>query len=460
VTTQHLTDRRDFIKYAGAATALSALTVPRVFGQAGVGHTLQIVLIGCGGRGTGAVVDALTAASYPTKLVAMADVFQHRLDESYGALEQQYQSTPDLVRVPEDKRFVGFDAYKKAMDCLRPGDIAILATPLAFRGLHFQYAIDRGLNVFMEKPIVADSVKAKQMLELAKKADEKNLKVSVGLMIRHCHARQELHKRISDGAIGDLIAMRAYRMHGPVGSCFSTAKPKDRDELPWQIERFHSFIWASGGLFNDFYVHQIDEVCWMKNAWPIKAQALGGRHFRGDYVDQNFDNYSVEYTFDDGTKFFFDGRTMIGTRNDMSSIVHGTKGSGIVSTSGHFPGKCRIFKDQHQEKASTVWAYPQPEQNPYTLEWKDLIEAITENKPHNEVPRAVQACLISNMGRMSAHTGQEITFEQILACPHEMAPGVADFTMKGPAPVMPNAEGKYPVPMPGVNTDREYGTKA
>ena len=460
MTKQHLTDRRDFIKYAGAATALSALTVPRVFGQAGLGHTLQIALIGCGGRGTGAVADALTAASYPTKLVAMADVFQQRLDESYGALEQQYQSSPHLVEVPEEKRFVGFDAYKKAMDCLRPGDIAILATPLAFRWLHFQYAIDLGLNVFMEKPIIADSVTGKRMLELAKKADEKNLKVGVGLMIRHCKARQELHKRISDGQIGDLVAMRAYRMHGPVGSCFSTAKPKDRDELPWQIERFHSFLWASGGLFNDFYVHQIDEVCWMKNAWPVKAQALGGRHFRGDYVDQNFDNYSVEYTFEDGAKFFFDGRTMIGTRNDMSSIVHGTKGSGIVSTSGHFPGKCRIFKNQLQEKASTVWAYPQPEQSPYTLEWKDLIAAVTENKPYNEVPRAVQACLVSNMGRMAAHTGQEITFEQILACPHEMAPGVADFTTKGPAPVMPNAEGKYPVPKPGVITDREYGTKA
>jgi predicted dehydrogenase len=464
VTKQHLTDRRDFIKFAGAgaATALSALAVPRVFGAAGANHQLQIALIGCGGRGTGAVVDALTAGglTYPTKLVAMGDVFQHRLDESYNALEQQYQSTPDLLSVPDDKRFVGFDAYKKAMDCLRPGDIAIMATPLAFRGLHFQYAIDRGLNVFMEKPLVADSVKGKQMLDLAKKADEKNLKVGVGLMIRHCHARQELHKRISDGAIGDIIAMRAYRMHGPVGSCFSTAKPKDRDELPWQIERFHSFLWASGGLFNDFYVHQIDECCWMKNAWPIKAQALGGRHFRGDYVDQNFDNYSVEYTFDDGSKFFFDGRTMIGTRNDMSSIVHGTKGSGIVSTSGHFPGKCRVFKDQHQDKASTVWTAAQPEKNPYTLEWQDLISAITENKPYNEVPRAVQACLVANMGRMAAHTGQEITFDQILACPHEMAPNVGEFTYKSPAPVMPNAEGKYPVPMPGVNSDREYGTKA
>ena len=105
-------------------------------------HNLQIALIGCGGRGTGAVVDALTAASYPTKLVAMADVFQHRLDESYDALEQQYQSNPISFDVPEDKRFIGFDAYKKAMDCLRPGDIAILATPLAFRWVHFQYAID------------------------------------------------------------------------------------------------------------------------------------------------------------------------------------------------------------------------------------------------------------------------------------------------------------------------------
>jgi predicted dehydrogenase len=454
------TDRREFIKIAGAATALSTLAVPRVFAQAGANHNLQIALVGCGGRGTGAVVDALTAASYPTRLVAMGDVFQHRLDESYHALEQQYQGKPELVHVPEDKKFVGFDAYKKAMDALRPGDIVILATPLAFRWLHFEYAIDRGLHVFMEKPIIADGPSAKRMLELAKKADDKNLKVAVGLMIRHCRARQELHQRITDGQIGDLIAMRAYRMHGPVGSCFSTRKPKDRDELPWQIERFHSFLWASGGLFNDFYVHQIDEVCWMKNAWPVKAQALGGRHFRGDYVDQNFDNYSVEYTFDDGAKFFFDGRTMIGTRNDMSSIVHGTKGSGIVSTSGHFPGKCRIFKGQLQDRASMDWAFPQPEQSPYVLEWKDLLEANTEDKPHNEVPRSVQACLVSNMGRMAAHTGQEITFDQILNCPHDMAPGVAEFTMKGPAPVMPDADGKYPVPMPGVNSDREYGATA
>jgi predicted dehydrogenase len=453
-------DRRQFIKAAGAISALGALNVPRVFGQAGAGHSLQLALIGAGGRGTGAAADALTVSNYPIKLVAMADLFSHRLDESYAALTQGFAAKPELIDVPEERKFIGFDAYKKAMDVLRPGDIAIFASPLAFRWVHFQYAIEKGLNVFMEKPLVADGPTAKRMFDLAKKADAKNLKCGVGLMIRHCRGRQELHKRISDGEIGDLIGMRACRMHGPVGSCFSTAKPKDREELPWQIERFHSFIWASGGLFSDFYIHQIDEVCWMKNAWPVKAQALGGRHYRDDFVDQNFDSYVVEYTFADGTTYFFEGRTMIGCRNDMSSVVNGTKGSAIVSTSGHFPGKVRTFKGQRQVRADVAWAFPQPEENPYLLEWKDLIEAVVHDEPYNEVPRGVEASLASNMGRMAAHTGQEITYEQMLNCPHEMAPGVADFATNGPAPVMPDADGKYPVPMPGVNRDREYETKA
>jgi len=457
----HKANRREFIKVAGAVSAISALGVPKVFAGAGANHALQLALVGAGGRGTGAVVDALNASTYPIKLAAMADIFQHRLDGSYSALAQSYQAKPELVEVPEERRFIGFDAYKKAMDVLQPGDIVILATPLAFREVHYKYAIDRGLHVFMEKPVVADGPTGKRMIELAKEADAKKLKSAVGLMVRHCRARQELYKRIQDGEIGDLISMEACRMHGPVGtSCFSTRKPKDRDELPWQIERFHSFIWASGGLFSDFYVHQIDEVCWMKNAWPVKASALGGRHFRGDYVDQNFDTYAVEYTFDDGAKYYFNGRTMLGCRNDMSSVVHGTKGSAIVSNSGHTPGECRTFKGQKRDRSDVVWAFPQPEESPYVLEWKDLIQAIVSDAPYNEVPRGVEASLITSMGRMAAHTGQEITYEQMLNSPHELAPGVADFTEKGPAPVMPNADGKYAVPTPGVNRDREYAATA
>ena len=454
-TNKPQTDRRDFIKTTGIATALGSVAIPRVFGQDS-DSTIQLALVGCGGRGAGAAADALHVTNAPTKLVAMADVFEKNLENKHVALKNQFEETPEKVEVSKEHQFIGFDAYKKAMDVLRPNDIVILTTPLAFRWVHFKYAIERGLNVFMEKPVIADGPSAKRMFELANKADEKNLKCGVGLMVRHCRGRQELHQRIQDGQIGDIINMRAYRMHGPVASCFSKRKPEGEPEVMFQIRRFHSFIWASGGLFSDFYIHQIDETSWMKNAWPVKAQALGGRHYREDYVDQNFDSYAVEYTYPDGSKLFFDGRTMLGCRNDMSSIVHGSKGSAIVSTSGHTPGKVRIFSGQRQHRREVVWAYPQPEKNPYRLEWEDLVDAIINDKPYNEVPRGVEASLATSMGRMAAHTGQEITFEQMLNCPHEFAPGVAEMTNDGSAPVMPDADGKYPVPMPGVNKETEY----
>ncbi|MEZ6098384.1 MAG: Gfo/Idh/MocA family oxidoreductase [Pirellulaceae bacterium] len=445
------------MKTASVASALSAVTIPRVFAQEGANSsTIQLAIVGCGGRGTGAVADALHVTNAPTQLVAMADVFDNRMQESHQALKDNFADKPEKLAVTPEHMFLGFDAYRKAMDALRPGDIVILTTPLAFRWVHYQYAIERGLNVFMEKPVIADGPSAQRMFALAKLADAKNLKCGVGLMVRHCRGRQELHKRISDGEIGDIINMRAYRMHGPVASAFSKRKPEGEQEVMWQIRRFHSFIWASGGLFSDFYIHQIDETCWMKNAWPIKAQALGGRNYREDYVDQNFDSYSVEYTFEDGSKLFFDGRTMNGCYNDMSSVVHASKGSAIVSTSGHTPGRVRTFKGQNQDRRDVVWAFPQPEKNPYELEWEDLVDAIINDKPYNEVPRGVEASLVTSMGRMAAHTGQEITFEQMLNCPHEFAPGVAEMTADGPAPVMPDADGKYPIPMPGINRDREY----
>lgn len=452
---RHRTNRRSFIKTAGAISALAA--VPRnVFALHGANSTIQVALVGCGGRGTGAVADALLVKSTPLKLVAMADVFEHRLATSDTTLRQVFAETPDKIDVLQDQKFIGFDAYRKAMDVLRPGDIVILATPLAFRELHFKYAIERGVHVFMEKPLTADGPTSVRMFELAKLADEKNLKCGVGLMIRHCRARQELHSRIADGEIGDLIAMRAYRMHGPLVTCFSKRKPQERRELMWQIERFHSFLWASGGLFSDFNIHQIDETSWMKNAWPIKASGIGGRHYRKDYVDQNFDVYSVEYTYPDGTKLFFNSRIMPGCNNNMSSIVHGSKGSAIVSTSGHTPGKVRTFSGQRQVHSDLLWAFPQPEQNPYQLEWIDLVDAIINDLPYNEVQRGVEASLVTSMGRMAAHTGQEITYEQMLHCSDEFSPNTSSITPDGPAPVMPDADGRYPEPMPGILKSSEY----
>ena len=446
--------RRAFLKTLGAATAVGAMATPKV--HAGEENEIRLALVGCGGRGTGAIGDAFSVTAAPLRLVALADVFQNRVDDSHQTLSEYFADSPDKLDVPSENKFVGFDAYKKAMDQLRPGDIVALATPLAFRPLHYAYAIEKGLHVFMEKPVIADGPSAKRMLDLAKQADEKNLKCGVGLMVRHCRGRQELFDRIQNGEIGDLINMRAYRMHGPVASCFSKPKPANEPELMFQIRRFHSFIWASGGLFSDFNIHQIDETCWMKDAWPVKAQGVGGRHYRGDSIDQNFDNYSIEYTFADGSKLFFTSRIMKGCNNDMSSVVHGSNGSAIVSTSGHTPGKVKIFSGQRQHRKDVVWAYPQPEKNPYQLEWHDLVDAIIEDKPYNEVPRGVQASLVTSMGRMAAHTGQIITYDQMLNCPHEFAPGIADFTPTGPAPVMPNEQGLYPVPAPGLLTETEY----
>jgi len=454
---QTKTDRRTFIQAVGAATALGSVVVPRVYAKEGkdIG-VIQVALVGCGGRGTGATADALHVKAASLKLVAMADVFEHRLKTSHEAITNEFEKQPDKIAVPEDQRFNGFDSYKKAIDVLNPGDIVILATPLAFRGLHYAYAIQRGINVFMEKPVIADGPSARRMFELAKKADEKGIKSAVGLMVRHCRGRRELYDRIQNGEIGDIINMRAYRMHGPVGSCFAKPKPADKSEVMFQIENFHSFLWASGGLFSDFYIHQIDETCWMKNAWPVKAQALGGRHYRGDAIDQNFDNYAVEYTFDDGSKLFFDGRTMSGCRNDMSSVVHASNGSAIVSSSGHSPGRVRTFSGQRQHRKEVTWAFPQPETSPYRLEWEDLVEAIINNEPYNEVPRGVEASLVTSMGRMSAHTGQEITYDQMLNCAHEFAPNLADLTADGPAPLKPDEVGKYPVPQPGILRESEF----
>ena len=444
--------RREFLKNTGRVAAASALVggaIPHV--HAAEDNTIKVVLVGCGGRGTGAAANALAVENGPIKLVAMADVFENRLTSSYNRLKK---IGGDNVDVPEDRRFIGFDAYKNAVACLGPGDVAIFATPPGFRWVHFTEAIAKGVNVFMEKPVTVDGPTTRRMIDLAKKAEEKNLKVGVGLMVRHCNGRKQLKERIDSGAIGDIIAMRAYRMAGPMVG-FAGPKPDGISELMYQIQQFHSFLWASGGTFNDFYIHQIDECSWMKGAWPTEAKASGGRHYRGESIDQNFDNYSVEYTYPDGGKLFYYGRNVAGCHNEFASYAHGSKGSAIISTSSHHPGKVRIFKGQTFDKADCVWGPPE-EPNPYQLEWNDLIDAIRTDKPYNEVERGATASMVSSMGRMAAHTGQIITFDQILNGDHEFAPDADKLTIDGPAPVTMGSDGKYPIPMPGINKKREY----
>lgn len=283
--------RREFLTKTtrtASVSALAGIALPHV--HAASTDTIQIALVGCGGRGTGAATDALNVTNGPMKLVAMADVVPAKMNSSYDKLKTQFG---DKVDVPQERRFLSFDAYKQAMDALKPGDVVILGTPPAFRWVQFNYAIEKGLHCFMEKPVTVDGPTTKRMLKLAEAASAKNLKVGVGLMVRHCRSRQELLKRIQDGQIGDIIAMRGYRMGQGGGT--AGPRPADESELVYQVRRFHAFLWLSGGVFSDYYIHQIDECSWMKGAWPVEAHAVGGRHYRGDSLDQNFDTYSVQY---------------------------------------------------------------------------------------------------------------------------------------------------------------------
>ena len=428
--------RREFLNDAGGIAATTLLASHALGGvHWGGSDTVQVGVVGCGGRGTGAVVDGLSVTRGPMRLVAMADVFEDRMTSSHRALTERFDDESDVA---QDRRHIGFDGYRHVMDALNPGDVVILATPPAFRWVHFKYAVEKGLNVFMEKPLSVDGPSSRKMLELAEQAREKNLKVGVGLMSRHSRALQELKRRVEDGELGEIITQHGYRMQGAIATFRSPPVPAGMSELEYQIRRFHSFLWASGGAYNDFFIHIIDQLCWMKGAWPVKAQALGGRHYktRRDgvaYVDQNLDTYAVEYTYPDGTKLMFDGRNMEGCLEKFSSFMLGTKGSAIVSNNGDCGLPSRIYGSHDFSRENLVWTseVARDQRNPYQNEWNDLIDAIREDRPYNEAKRGIEASLVCNMGRMAAHTGREITFEEMLACEHEFAPGVAELTVGG-----------------------------
>ncbi|TWU26712.1 Inositol 2-dehydrogenase/D-chiro-inositol 3-dehydrogenase [Novipirellula galeiformis] len=448
--------RREFLKSSSqvaAATTLVAASAQHV--HAAEDNTIRVALVGCGGRGTGAALNALSVDNGPIQLVALADVFETNLKSTHTALSK-HKDVGSKVDVPEERQFIGFDGYKKAIDCLRPGDIAIFATPPAFRWVHYGYAIEKGVHVFMEKPVTIDAPTSARMLEINKKALDKNLKVGVGLMCRHCKVRQELFDRIQNGEIGDVSLLRAYRMAGPTASAAVPPNTTDLSELQYQIKNFHGFLWLSGGAVSDFLIHNIDEACWMKNEWPVRVHAVGGRHYRGDMIDQNFDSYGMEYTFADGTKLLVDGRTIAGCKQEFATYAHGSKGLAVVSSAAHTPAKSRIYAGHNMDKGKLLWDWPEREENPYQLEWADLIAAIRNDTPYNEVERGVMASAVTSMGRMAAHTGQEITLEKFMSHDHEFAPNIADLTLDSESPLKANTEGRYSIPMPGLVKKQEY----
>ncbi|MBN2022978.1 MAG: Gfo/Idh/MocA family oxidoreductase [Pirellulales bacterium] len=433
--------RRAFLKTSGAALAGAALGgMLSARSHAGENNTIKVALVGCGGRGAGAAANAL-ATSGPTKLWAVADVFEDRVDASLKSLSAQFG---DKVDVTPERRFVGLDGYRKAIDALDGGDVVLLATPPAFRPIHLEYAVEQGRNVFMEKSFAVDGPGIRRVLAAGEAAGKKNLKIAGGLMSRHYKPLEEAVAKIHDGAIGPVITCWAYREHGPVG--FSP-KQEGQSELAHQIRNYSCFTWLNGSFLLDWLIHNLDVCCWVKDAWPVSAQGQGGRQVRTE-PDQLFDHYSVEYTFPDGTRLLAQGRHMNNCWGFFGDVIHGATGCAVL---GEGITKPQLYRGHLPVTKDSIWRYRGPAHNHYQYEHDLLFDAIRNDKPYNETERCAKAAMTGILGRMAAESGKEVRWEEALASDLELAPGLAQLaTLDAPAPVQPDADGRYPVAMPGL----------
>lgn len=439
-TQKRYNSRREFIKQAtGALAGVSLTSVIAARGNVAEQNKIKVALVGCGGRGTGAAVNALSTKG-PTQLVALADVFENRVRGSHKSLSGRFAKQ---VNVPQDRQFIGLDAYKKAIDAIAPGGVVLLATPPAFRPIHLEYAVAKGCHVFMEKSFAVDAPGIRRVLKAGKEAAKKNLKIAGGLMSRHYKPLEEAVHKLHEGAIGDIITCWAYREHGPVG--FSPRRP-GMNELAHQIQNYSNFTWLNGSFILDWLIHNLDVCCWCKDAWPVSAQGQGGRQVRTK-PDQLFDHYAVEYSFADGTRLFAQGRHMGNCWGFFGDVIHGTKGSAVLGEGVPQP---RIYKGHQQTPANVIWQFKGPRGSGYQVEHDLLFDAIRENKPYNEAERCAYAAMVGILGRMAAESGQTIKWEEAIASNVELAPGLDRYTMDSEAPVKPDAQGDYPVAKPGV----------
>ncbi|MHC4517292.1 MAG: Gfo/Idh/MocA family protein [Planctomycetota bacterium] len=432
------TSRRHFLRQTGtlAGVALAGAIGARAY--AGESNTIKVALVGCGGRGTGAAAQALSTPG-PTKLVAMSDAFDYRLQTSLKSLTQQKKAQVD---VPKNRQFLGLDGYKKAIDSVAPGGVVLLATPPAFRPLHVEYAVIMGCHVFMEKSFAVDAPGIRRVLRAGEIAQRKNLKIAGGLMSRHYKPLEQAVERLHDGVIGDLITCWAYREHAPVGYA---AKQPGMSEMAHQIRNYSNFTWVNGSFILDWLIHNIDVCCWCAGQWPVSAQGQGGRQGR-THADQLFDHYAVEYHFPDGTRLFAQGRHMDNCWGFFGDHIHGTTGSAELGEGITNP---RIFKGHQQRPSDIIWQYRGPRCNAYQEEHDLLFDAIRKDKPHNETERSCKAAMAGILGRMAAESGQMVKWDDAMASNLELAPGLDDFTLESEPPVVPDANGNYPVAMPG-----------
>jgi predicted dehydrogenase len=395
--------RRSFLKTSASTVAAGTLLSRGV--HAAGSDLLKIGLIGCGGRGSGAAVEACKADAN-VKLYAMADLFSDRLEEHLVAIKNKVAAKVD---VPPERRFVGFDAYKKVIECC---DVVLLCTTPHFRPMHLKAAVDAGKHIFCEKPLAVDATGVRSVIASAELAAKKGLNLVSGFCYRYDYGKRETIKRIHGGDIGDVVAMHVNYNTGPI---WHRGQNSQWSEMEYQQRNWYYFTWLSGDFIVEQHIHNMDKAAWVMNGqMPVSCVGLGGRQQRTDARFGNiYDHFSIIFKYENGARLFSNCRQMVGCQNEVSDYIFGTKG--IAELMGH------------TISGATSWAYKGDIPSMYQVEHDELFKAIRSGKPINDGVAAAQSTLMGIMGRMAAYTGKEVTWKQAIASREDLRPANYDW---------------------------------
>ena len=414
-------NRRNFVKMTAAGTL--GLMASGNFAYAGSSDVMRIGVVGCGGRGTGAARDAVVS-SEGIEIIAMGDLFQDRLDASRTALQQEIG---DAYKVNDEHAFAGFDAYQNVLDT--DIDLVILASPPGFRPKHFTAAMNAGKHVFMEKPVSVDVAGAMKIMDAGKIADEKGLSVVAGTLYRRQPSFMEAIQRIHDGMIGEIVAAQEYYLTGPI---WLRERKEGMSDMEWQCRNWYYFTWLSGDHIVEQFVHNIDVINWVFQSHPDQAMAMGGRIARtAPEYGHIYDHFSVEYTYPGDVLVEAKCRQFTGSTNRVSNRVVGTQGIAHLN-----PQNSVIYAHD----GSMLYEMDEPGANGYVQEHTDLIASIREGTPINETNQIAASTLTAVLGRESAYTGQQLSWDELMTSGLNLSPPVHEFGQIATPPV----------PIPGI----------
>ncbi len=436
--------RRDFIKQTTLAAG-SLMAMPMIgnaeFFHTSVDDTIKIALIGCGGRGTGAALQALLTKQN-VKLVAMADAFRDRLDECYTNLMADdltdingvAGSVKNKVAVTDATKFVGFDAYQKAMAL---ADVVILTTPPGFRPVHFEEAVKQGKHIFMEKPVATDPAGIKRVLDAAQIAKQKKLNVVVGLQRHYQNSYRALYGKLKEGMIGDITSAQVWWNNEGV---WMNPRKAGQTEMEYQMRNWYYFNWICGDHIVEQHIHNMDVMNWFKGEFPVKAQGMGGREVRkGKEYGEIFDHHYVEYQYADGSIMNSQCRHIKGTMSKVDELIVGTKGNINCGAMNITDRKGKVLFQFDKEK----------ENNPYQTEHDELFAAIAKKEyKFADAEHGAKTTMTAILGRLATYSGQVVEFDKALNSGLSLQPST--YAWNADMPVKPNADGYYPIAIPGV----------